>query len=83
MPSFLYKCIPCARSGKVPISERHDESQPERLFKKKSNEPVEGRVYHATVQKTPIVVRARGFELVEMDTMDAGGGLNMGIQTSK
>ena len=54
MTSFLFKCIPCARSGKVPISEIHEESQPQRLKTKKSTEPVEGRIYHTSIQQTPI-----------------------------
>ncbi|CAF1009025.1 unnamed protein product [Adineta steineri] len=77
MPSFLLKCIPCARSGKIPISENYQEqSQTQQIYRKKSNEPVEGRVYHRAIQQTPIAVRARGYEIVEMDTMGTGGGNN-------
>ena len=53
MTSFLFKCIPCARSGKVPISENDDQYQPQRLYTKKSSVPVEGRIYHAAIQQTP------------------------------
>jgi hypothetical protein len=83
MTSFLFKCIPCARSGKASISENYESAQPERLYTKKSNEPVEGRIYKTAVQKTPTAVRARGFEIVEMDTMGTGNGINTDIKTTK
>lgn len=74
MTSLLFKCFPCARSGKAAISEDYEPSQPRKLYAKKSNEPVEGRIYHTTVQKTPTAPRARGFDVIEMDTM--GGTAN-------
>ena len=82
MTSLLFKCIPCARSRKVPISERHETSQPERVYAK-SSEPIEPRIYQASIQKTPIVVRARGFEIVEMDTMGTESGINTDTKTRK
>jgi len=83
MTSFLLKCIPCARSGKVPISENYEQSQPQRLHTKKSSEPVEGQIYHATLQQTPTPLRARGFEIVEMDTVGTGNEFNTDIKTTK
>jgi hypothetical protein len=83
MTSLLFKCIPCARSGKAPISEACEESQPQRVYRKKSTEPVEGRLYHTGIQQTPIV-RARGYEIVEMGTIDeTGNGINTDIKTTK
>ena len=72
MTSILLKCIPCARSGKFTVNER---PAPERVYAKQSSQPVESRVYHATVQQTPAVPHARGFEIVEMDTIDTGNGI--------
>jgi len=83
MTSFLLRCIPCARTGKVPISETDEISQPQRLYKKASNEPVQGRLYHASIQQTPTPIRARGFEIVEMDTIGTGNGVNTDIKTTK
>jgi hypothetical protein len=83
MTSILFKCIPCARSRKIPISENYESPQPKRLYTKKSNEPVEGQIYQTSVQKTPTVIRARGFEIVEMDTMGTGNGINTDIKTTK
>jgi len=84
MTSFLFKCIPCARSGKIPISENDEQIPPQRIYAKKSNAPVEGRIYHAAVQQTPTAGHARGFELVEMDiTGGTENGINTDIKTTK
>ena len=83
MTSLLFKCIPCARHGKVPISENYQESPSRQLYAKKSNEPTERPIYQTTIQKTPLAVHARGFELVEMDTMGTGDGIHTDIKTTK
>jgi hypothetical protein len=84
MTSFLFKCIPCARSGKVPISENDEESQPQRLYTTKSNVPIEDRIYHTTIQQTPTAIHARGYEIVEMDiTGGTENGINTDIKTTK
>lgn len=84
MASLLFKCIPCARSGKATINETYEPSEPKKLYAKKSNEPVEGRIYHAAVQKTPTTVHARGFEIVEMGTVGgADDGIHTDIKTTK
>jgi hypothetical protein len=82
MTSFLFKCIPCARSGKVPISENYEKPAAQRLKRKKSNEPVEGRIYQTSLQQTP-VVRSRGFDIIEMGTIGSDGGLNTDTKTTK
>jgi hypothetical protein len=83
MTSILFKCIPCARSGKLTINESYERSQPERLYAKQSSEPAEARLFHTTVQKTPTVTHARGFEIVEMDTVGTGNGINTDTKTTK
>ncbi|CAF3864507.1 unnamed protein product [Rotaria sp. Silwood2] len=83
MTSLLFKCFPCGRTGKVPISEQYEKHQPERLYKKKSSEPVEAQLYVGTIQQTPTPIRARGFEIVEMDTIGTGNGINTDIKTIK
>ncbi|CAF4518133.1 unnamed protein product [Rotaria sp. Silwood1] len=84
MTSLLFKCIPCGRTGKVPISEQHETHKQERLYKKKSSEPVETQLYYGKIQQTPTpVVRARGFDIVEMDTMGTENGMNTDIKTIK
>lgn len=83
MASLFLKCIPCARSGRVPISENYETAQPRKLYAKKSNEPIEIPLCQSAVQKTPLTVHARGFEIVEMDAIGAGNGLNTDTKTSK
>jgi hypothetical protein len=83
MTSLLFKFIPCVRSGKLPISENYEESQPVRKYSKKSFEPADGRIYQTSIQQTPTPIRARGFEEVEMDTMGIGNGINTDIKTTK
>ena len=82
MTSLLFKCIPCARSRKIPISEIHEDSAPQRLKTKKSTEPVEGRIYQISNQQTP-VIRARGYEVVEMGTVGDNGGITTDTKTTK
>ncbi|CAF3713460.1 unnamed protein product [Rotaria sordida] len=83
MSSLLFKCIPCGRSGKVPISEKYDKHQPERLYKKKSSEPIEGQLHYGAIQQTPTTVRARAFEIIEMGTTGTGNGINTDTKTIK
>lgn len=82
MASLFLKCIPCARSGRVPISENYEISQPTKLYAKKSNEPVERPLCQAPMQKTPLTNHARGFEIVEMGTVGTENGSNTVVKTS-
>lgn len=76
MPSFLMRCIPCVRTGKVPISEQpvQPEQPLSRVVRKTSSQPVERALHYDAFQQTPVTVRARGYEEIALDTMGTGNG---------
>ncbi|CAF4306777.1 unnamed protein product [Rotaria socialis] len=71
MTSLLFKCIPCARSGKVPISE-NTQSYLTKAQKAVPSQPVESQKYSRSIQQTPTPIRARGYDTFEMDTVGTG-----------
>ncbi|CAF4595843.1 unnamed protein product [Rotaria magnacalcarata] len=71
MTSLLFKCIPCARSGKVPISENIQASL-KKAQKAAPSQPVESQKYSRSIQQTPTPLRARGYDTFEMDTAGTG-----------
>lgn len=74
MGGLVFKCIPCGRRGKAPISEDYELSRAQPLYTRKLSEPIEGPLYQTAVQKTPTVVRARGFEEVNIGTVGTDNG---------
>ena len=83
MSSFLFKLIPCARRGKVQISEKYNKSPQTRVRRRQSTEPIEYATKEVHMQQTPIIGRARGFETVEMGTINVGNDNNADIKTTK
>ena len=79
MTSLLFKCIPCARRGKIPVSAEKKKA-PRQLYRKKSIEQV--KCYSLSIQKTPTAPHARGFEIVETETMGTQNGINVDTQTA-
>lgn len=83
MASFFFKCIPCGRRGKASISEDYELSRAQPLCTRNFSEPVEAQLYSAAVQRTPLVVRARGFEEIHIGTTGSENGITTDTKTRK
>lgn len=66
MSSLLLKCLPCTRAKR-----EYSPSPQCRTAKTLNDEDLLSRKQSIHLQRTPDVARARGFELVVTETMDA------------
>ena len=68
MPSLLLKCLPCTRAQRKSSSPRLVPTACAKVF---DDSELLSRKQSLRLQGTPDVARARGFELVVVDTTDA------------